>query len=408
MNHTEALEWLYGTQLHGVKLGLENMRRLAAALGIRLDGSKAPRFLHVAGTNGKGSVCAMLDAICRAEGCSTGLFTSPHLVTFRERIRVNGGMISESAVAAILSEIRELTAAWDHSPTFFEITTALALLHFQREGVDLVVLETGMGGRLDATNVVTPLVSIITEIDLDHQQWLGDTLAEIAAEKAGIIKSGIPVVSAPQQREAQLVVSHLAYERDCAFHLVCSPLQNLPIALPGSHQRWNAALAVHALEVAGLEISQTAIAAGLRNVEWEGRFQRIDSRTVLDGAHNPAAARNLVRTWKEIFQDQRATVILGVLKDKDVAGVCSTIASIAARIIAVPVANPRSSTAEEICSAIRDAKPELDCTEAPDLATALERARQSEDPILIAGSLFLVGEALAILSPQPAYEVSAQ
>jgi dihydrofolate synthase/folylpolyglutamate synthase len=408
VNHTEALEWLYATQLHGVKLGLENMRRLAGALGIRLDGGKAPRFLHVAGTNGKGSVCAMLDAICRAHGYSTGLFTSPHLVTFRERIRVNGRMISEAAVAAILSEIRDLTTGWDHSPTFFEITTALALLHFQREGVDLVVLETGMGGRLDATNVVTPLASIVTEIDLDHQQWLGDTLARIAFEKAGIIKSGIPAISAPQQEEAQLVISHLAYERDCAFHLVCSPLENLPIALPGSHQRWNAALAVHALEVAGVEIDQVAIASGLRNVEWEGRFQRIDARTVLDGAHNPAAARNLVRTWKEIFQDHRATVILGVLKDKDVVGVCSTIASIAARIIAVPVANPRSSTVEEVCDAVRHTWPELACTEAPDLAAALQLARESEEPILIAGSLFLVGEALTLLSPQAPYEISAQ
>jgi dihydrofolate synthase/folylpolyglutamate synthase len=350
----------------------------------------------------------MLDAICRADGISTGLFTSPHLVTFRERIQVNGVMISEAAVAAILTEIRELTSTWDHSPTFFEITTALALLYFQREGVDLVILETGMGGRLDATNVITPLVSVITAIDLDHQQYLGDTLAEIAAEKAGIIKPGIPVVSAPQDREAQLVVSHLAYEQDCAFHLVCSPLEKLPIALPGVHQRWNAALALHALEVAGLAISQDAIASGLRNVEWPGRFQRIDARTVLDGAHNPAAAENLARTWQEIHGEERATVVLGVLRDKDVAGVCTSIARIASRVIAVPVQNPRSSTPSEVCEFVRQAMPDLVCTEAADLATGLRQAREFPGSILVAGSLFLVGEALTLLSPQPAYEVSSQ
>lgn len=408
MTYTDAIEWLYGTQLHGVKLGLENMQRLAAALNLRVDGSRGPRFIHVAGTNGKGSVCAMLEAICRADGRKTGLFTSPHLVTFRERIRINGAMISEAAVAAILTEIRELTAAWDHSPTFFEITTALALLHFQREGVDLVILETGMGGRLDATNVVTPLASVITAIDLDHQQWLGETLAEIALEKAGIIKNGIPVVSAPQQREAQLVLSHLAYERDCAFHLVVSPLQKLPMALPGAHQRWNAALALHALGVAGLKIAESSIATGLRQVEWAGRFQQIDARTVLDGAHNPAAARNMARTWEELHGEERATVVLGVLRDKDVAGVCAAIARIAARVIAVPVNNPRSSTPAEVCEFVRQAMPDLSCTEAANLEAGLEQARAYPEPILVAGSLFLVGEALTLFSQQPAYEVSAQ
>ncbi len=408
MNYADAVAWLYGTQLHGVKLGLENMRRLVQALGLRVNARARPKFLHVAGTNGKGSVCAMLHAICSADGYSTGLFTSPHLVTFRERIRVDGDMIPEAAVAAILTEIRELTAPWDHSPTFFEITTALALLYFQREDVDLVVLETGMGGRLDATNVVTPLASIITTIDLDHQQWLGQTLAEIAAEKAGIIKPGIPVVSAPQDREAQLVVSHLAYERDCAFHLVCSPLPRLPIALPGEHQRWNAALAVHALEIAGLDIAESSIAEGLRDVEWPGRFQQIDARTVLDGAHNPAAANTLARTWQEIHGATRATVVLGVLRDKDVAGVCSALAGIAARVIAVPVNNPRSSTPAEVTGFVQAAAPALECASATDLVSGLQQARAHAEPILVAGSLFLVGEALTLFSRQPAFEVSAQ
>ncbi|MFL6539832.1 MAG: bifunctional folylpolyglutamate synthase/dihydrofolate synthase, partial [Chthoniobacterales bacterium] len=191
MNYREALAWLYGTQLFGIKLGLDSIRRLVAELDVP---APEQRIIHVAGTNGKGSVCAMTDSILRAAGYRSGLFTSPHLVTFRERIQVNGEMISEDEVAAGLTTIRELIREWDPHPTFFEIVTALALRHFKRSACDVFVLETGMGGRLDATNVVTPVVSVITPIDYDHQKWLGHSLGEIAAEKAGIIKPGVPVV----------------------------------------------------------------------------------------------------------------------------------------------------------------------------------------------------------------------
>ena len=203
MTFQESLSWLYGTQQVGIKLGLDNIRRLLGALGVEVERS---RFLHVAGTNGKGSVCAMLDAICREAGFRTGLYTSPHLVTFHERIRLNGVMIPGEAVVAGLSRIRGLIAGWEMHPTFFEITTALALDYFQRENAELIVLETGLGGRMDATNVVRPAVSVITAIGLDHQAYLGSTLAEIAGEKAGIIKPGLPVVSAPQDREAEAVL----------------------------------------------------------------------------------------------------------------------------------------------------------------------------------------------------------
>ena len=181
MIFSEAVEWLYGTQVHGIRPGLETTWRLVDAL--RVDPARM-KFIHDAGTNGKGSVCAMLDAICRAAGLKTGLFTSPHLITFRERIRVNGEMIGEAEVAARLTAIRNLSAGWNPAPTFFEITTVLALAHFQNARVEIVVLETGMGGRLDSTNIVIPLVAVLTPIDLDHERWLGATLAEIAAEKA--------------------------------------------------------------------------------------------------------------------------------------------------------------------------------------------------------------------------------
>src|SRR5437588_2704036 len=221
MTYKEALSWLYSLQRFGIKLGLENIRRLLHELS-RSGGFQAAvgdleiafpwKVIHVAGTNGKGSVCAMIDSICRAQGYRTGLFASPHLVLFRERIRVNGEMVSEDSVADDLTEIRNLVADWDPHPTFFEVTTALALKRFSGAKLDVVILETGIGGRLDATNAIQSDVSVITQIDFDHEEWLGNTLAEIASEKAGIIKPGISVVSAPQRPDAEQVIRTRAAE----------------------------------------------------------------------------------------------------------------------------------------------------------------------------------------------------
>lgn len=395
MNYAEALAWLYGTQLHGIKLGLENIARLTRELGIHTGGTSAPRFLHVAGTNGKGSVCAMLDSICRAGGRRTGLFTSPHLVTFRERIRVDGAMISEDEVARGLSEIRELVARWEHSPTFFEITTALALAHFQRSGAEVVVLETGMGGRLDATNIVTPAVSVITRIDYDHQQFLGSSLAEIAAEKAGILKPEAPAVSAPQEKEvAEVLRARAEQTRTLYLYFVDQPWEGA-VNLAGSHQLWNASLAVDAVIASGLGLTADAITEGLESVEWPGRFQRVGERFVLDGAHNPGAAAQLAATWREIHGDERATVIAGILRDKDVRGICAELGGVARRVIAVPVQNERTSAAADLAELVRALDPSLDCVPAQNLPTAIDMAAQFPEHILITGSLFLVGEALA-------------
>lgn len=407
MIYEEAVQWLYGTQLHGIRLGLETISRLLGELEVPLSGPEAPRYLHVAGTNGKGSVCAMLDAICRAAGWRTGLFISPHLLEFRERIQVDGAPISEAEVAEGLSLIRELVDGWDYSPTFFEIATALALRHFARAGVALAVLETGLGGRLDATNVVTPLISILTSIDLDHRQWLGDTVAAIAVEKAGIIKPGVPAITVPQAEEVQSVLTQIAAEREAPLHIVVSPLRHVPIALCGSHQQWNAALAVHALDAAGLSVPDEAILRGLRQVDWPGRFQVV-GRCVLDGAHNPSAARRLAETWREVYGEEKATLILGVLADKDVAGICAALAPIAARAITVPVRNPRSETAEKVCAALWRSDPDLACGVGPDVAEAIEAADDYEERVLLAGSLFLVAEALACLTGRAPVELSAQ
>src|SRR5262249_50094846 len=255
LTYKQGLAWLYGLQRFGIKLGLETIRRLLDQCcsgvcvkrpALAAANASTPKIIHVAGTNGKGSVCAMIDSICRAQGYRTGLFTSLHLVTFRERIRVNGEMISEGAVADGLTIIRDLIADWDPHPTFFEVTTALALKHFGDAEIDIAILETGLGGRLDATNALQSDVSVITPIALDHEKWLGDTLAEIAGEKAGIIKPAVPVISAPQQPEAEEVIRARAAECRSPIRFIHETYKRSPVALRGEYQKQNAAVAVAA------------------------------------------------------------------------------------------------------------------------------------------------------------------
>ena len=397
--YQEALHWLLRTQRFGIKLGLENVRRLFAALEVPRPNEL---IIHVAGTNGKGSTCALIDAIARAAGYCTGLFTSPHLITFRERIQIDGKMISEEEVAAGLTKIRELIAAWDPHPTFFEITTALALDHFRQREVEIVVLETGMGGRLDATNAVQPVVSVLTPIDLDHQKWLGDTLDEIAFEKAGIIKPNIPVVSAAQKKQAEEVIRLRAEECKAPLDFVRQPFDRFSIALNGTHQQENAALAISALHTAKIAIDNAAIERGLANVSWPARFQRWDARTVIDGAHNPGGARILAQTWRQIFGDRRATIILAVLQDKDVAGICDALEPILQRALLPSIRSERALPAEDLRLTISDRLPLLPVATTPSLADAWDEARRDPAPILICGSLHFAGEALAFLRGEPA------
>ncbi len=407
MNYPDALAWLYATQLTGIKLGLETVRRLLDAVGFETRA----RILHVAGTNGKGSVCAMLDAVCRAEGLRTGLFTSPHLVSFRERVRLDGRPIPETAVAEGLTRLRDLTADWNPPPTFFEYVTVLALDWLGRQHVDVIVLETGLGGRLDATNALTPAVSVVTSVDCDHMAWLGDTLAAIAGEKAGIIKPGVPVVSAPQDPAAADVIARTAAERGSELRVVHAPLPaDWTLALPGTHQRINAAVALAALDAAGIGTTERARREGLAGVEWPGRFQRLENgRFVLDGAHNPAAARRLAHTWHEEYGGHhRATLVLGVLRDKDLAAICRAVAPLAARALAVPVRSPRAAAPEEICAALALVAPGLEVRTAPSLGEALAEACEHPEPVLVAGSFFLVGETLALLTDQDVPLESAQ
>jgi dihydrofolate synthase/folylpolyglutamate synthase len=406
VNYSEALAWLYSLQRFGIKLGLENIRRLIAEL--HADLSRA-RVIHVAGTNGKGSVCAMIDSICRAQKYRTGLFTSPHLITFRERIRVNGEMISENAVASGLTSIRNLTADWDPQPTFFEVTTGLALKYFADERLDVVALETGLGGRLDATNAVQSNVSVITLIALDHEKWLGNSLDKIAAEKAGIIKPKVRVVSAPQKEEVEVVVRNRAADCESPIEFITEPHEQHPIALSGVYQKQNAALAIAALRAAEIDIDDSATAHGLATVDWPARFQRWDERTIVDGAHNPAAARALAQTWRETFGIERATLILAVLSDKDLHGICEALAPIADSVLLPKIRSERAATPENLAQIISSITPSLPYSIGASVAEALELARAKPSPILLTGSLHFAGEALAYLHGEPtAFEECAQ
>jgi dihydrofolate synthase/folylpolyglutamate synthase len=404
--YQEALTRLYGTQRFGIKLGLENIQRLLQELDLP---GKDQRVIHVAGTNGKGSVCAMIDSICRAQGYRTGLFTSPHLISYRERIQVNGEMIGEDEVTEGLAALRNKIRDWDPHPTFFEITAALALAHFKQNDCELIVLETGLGGRLDATNAVTPIVCVITPIGYDHQEWLGETLEAIASEKAGIIKAHVPVVSAAQEMAAEKVIRARAAECKAPLKFVTEPYASTPFALAGAHQKQNAALAVAALCSGGIAIAQDAIVRGLTSVHWPARFQVWDDRTVIDGAHNPAGAKVLAETWRQQFGDERATIILAVLRDKDIAGIWRALAPIAQRAILPHVRTERALAPDDVVKIISSITPTLQHSTSPALPAALESACAASERILITGSLHFAGEALATLrGDAAAFEECAQ
>ena len=397
-DYKDTLAWLFGTQLFGIKLGLGNIERLLRELDCPTPGQ---RIIHVAGTNGKGSVCAMVDSVSRAAGYRTGLFTSPHLVTFRERIRVDGAMIQQAQVAAGLTTIREMMRDWDPHPTFFEIATALAFHHFKEEECEIIVLETGMGGRLDATNAITPAVSVITPIDYDHQKWLGQTLAEIAAEKAGIIKPGVPVISAPQQIEAETVIREKANACSAPLRVVSSTIASVPIGLAGVHQKENAALAIAALEAGGIEVDEKSVTTGLAMVQWPARFQRWSEQIVIDGAHNPAGARVLAQTWREAFGDERPAIVLAVLADKDVKGIVEALAPLAQRFILPRARAVRAVGPEHVRDVITTVAPDLPITVADAFDVAFAAATSTPARVLITGSLHFAGEALAALAGDP-------
>ncbi len=406
MNYAESIRYLYslGNEIPTARFDLVRITRLLAALG---NPHRASRFVHVAGTNGKGSTCAMIEAGLRSAGLRTGMYTSPHLVSATERIRIHGVPISEESFADAFHRVHATAermlaaAALDFHPTYFETVTAMAFLVFRDTAPDWVVLEVGMGGRLDATNVVHPDLCVITPIDFDHQPFLGNTLQEIAAEKAGILKPGVPAVFARQHSEAAAVlrshapgpftfaddipVSHVRMDARGSTFLY----RDIPVRcpLPGEHQVRNAHTAAVALEQ--LDVSPVGIA----RTEWPGRLERVSEypEIILDGAHNPAGTRALAAYIRRFYPGRRIWLVYGVMRDKAVAEMAAILFPLAERVILTAPSNSRAMSPDSILA------PGASVTHSVPEALALLQEAGPDRVIFITGSLFVVGEARAAL-----------
>ncbi len=410
MTYTEAVEFLYQLRLFGLKLGLDNTLRLAELAGRPQD---RLRFVHVAGTNGKGSTCAMLESIYRAAGLRVGLFTSPHLVSFTERIQINRECISQETVSQLVEDLRGVD---EISPTFFEAVTVMALKYFDAQRCDLVIWETGLGGRLDATNIVTPLASVITNVQLDHQQWLGQTIPEIAREKAGIIKPNVPVITGSEDTDALEIIRNIAHERHAPLTILsradADAMGRYEIALAGEHQKMNAAVAAQTVRVLDsiIPVPDDAIRRGLKETHWDGRWQKLlrpnGQTIVLDGAHNPAGAETLAAAWRREFNGKHGALILGSMRDKDCAAICRTLAPIASKIFLTPVGSERSADPAALAEFCRTASPKASITICKSLADAFAQAA-NEPAVVVAGSLYLVGQAMEELGLAPRAQESA-
>jgi dihydrofolate synthase/folylpolyglutamate synthase len=413
---------------------LARMEQLLAKLG---NPEQGRNFVHIAGTKGKGSTAAMTAAMAQAAGYRVGLYTSPHLISFRERIRINGELISEGEVGELaemlVAPIESLRGSESGTPSFFEAYTALALLYFAQEKVELAVMETGLGGRLDATNVISLLCCGITTIALDHTVELGDTLSAIAGEKAGIIKPGVPVVCSPQQPEAMAVIAKVSREKGAPLYKVgdgdgniyvqslgIGQAQKLSIrglkssyeaecALLGEHQAQNAGVAVGLAELLsdkGFAIGPEAIQTGLERVRWPGRLQIVPGEPpiVLDGAHDVASARALCQSLVKIFPGKKIVFVLGIAKDKNLTGIIGELLPAAEAVIVTAAKSPRSASPEELQEICRRHFPQVSCDAEGILKSALGKARAmaGENGIVaVTGSLYLVGEAMELLGVKP-------
>ncbi len=403
MNYSEAVRYLYalGNEIHTAKLGLDRIGRLLEALG---NPHRACRFVHVAGTNGKGSTCAMIEAGLRASGVRTGLFTSPHLVEPTERIRVAGEHIQPEQFASVFDEVHRTAERMvragelDLHPTYFETVTAMGFLLFREERVDTVVLEVGMGGRLDATNIVHPELCVITPISYDHQSFLGATLEEIAAEKFGIFKPGVPAVIARQVEQVSRPVhsplisttdwpiDDLHVTKDGSTFRTRTLEVRCPLA--GEHQVENALTSTVALHQLGCS------PAGIAQTQWPGRLERVRDRPeiILDGAHNIAGTCALASYIERFYFGRRIWIVYGIMRDKAVREMTQILFPLAERVIATAPANSRALPPDQI--------PGDNVVVAPTVREALDLIRREAFPtdvVFITGSLFLVGEARALL-----------
>ena len=416
MTYEEALEYIHGVSWTFCKPGLDRTRELCAALGNPQDSLK---FIHVAGTNGKGSFCSMLDSILRAAGYRVGLYTSPYITIFNERMRVNGANIPNDTLAEITEYVRPIADKMTDKPTEFELITAIAFEYFKRERCDVVILEAGMGGRLDSTNIITtPLLSVITGIALDHTVFLGDTVEKIAAEKAGIIKTA-PILWGGEDKSAREVIRAKADECGVPFiepdyalieNLVADLRgsrfsyrhhENVKINLLGLYQPKNASLvleAVDALNVLGVTVPESAVLEGLESARWSARFEIVNHSPLIifDGAHNPQGIASAVESVAHYFGDKKVAVITGVLKDKDYEFIASRLATVAAYAFTITPDNPRALTAEEYARVLEKngvkATPTASIREAVTLAVS--EADKRGDAIVCLGSLYTYCEII--------------
>ncbi len=425
MTYREVLEILRhrGNEVQGIHLGLQRMRAMMDALG-------NPQFhmpvVHIAGTNGKGSVAAMVESILRHAGCRTGLYTSPHLIRLEERIRVSGALISRRELTKAVSRVIQMEKSLlkrrrlNRPLTYFEILTACAFVHFARCRIDAAVIEVGLGGRLDATNVVDPAVCVITGVAHDHQDLLGDRLENIAREKAGIIKPAVPVISACKSGIARRVIREVArlkraplveIDRDCSFRVVdlqrgriTMDLQtprrayrNLRLSLAGRHQTRNAALAVTAVEtVSEFAVEPAAVSRGLNAVRWPGRLEeyRARRRTLLDGAHNPEGARLLAGHLGE-FGPPQIHIVFAAMRDKDIRKMGNALFPLARSIHLAPLINPRAAAPEEIAAIHHRFRCRMQVhRNSTDALDAAWKACPRDGLVVVTGSLYLVGELL--------------
>lgn len=418
MTYYESVRFLYslGNEVKAAKLGLDRVRILLEALDAP---HRSCRFIHVAGTNGKGSTCAMIESALRASGLRTGLYTSPHLIEPTERICIAGEPVPRQAFAAACGRVREAVerlladGGLDLHPTYFECVTAIGFLLFRQAGVDRVVLEVGLGGRLDATNVVRPELAVVTPIDFDHEAFLGRSIESIAGEKAGILKPGVPAVFAPQREEAARVLAGRAAALGIETHQVPDALpqdasigpfssrftaagREIECPLAGLHQVTNALTAIAALQRLG--VPGSALAEGIRTVRWPARLERVrrEPDIVLDGAHNPAGARALAAYIQRFHAGRRVILIFGCMRDKAVAEVAGILGPAAASVILTAARQPRAIRPESLREFFDHPGVSVAASVDEALASAIARAAP-RDIVFVTGSLFLAGEARQIL-----------
>ena len=415
MNYSEALEYIHSINWTLTKPGLERISFLCEKLG---DPQKELKFVHVAGTNGKGSFCSMLDSVLRAAGYKTGLFTSPYIKEFNERIRYCGENIPNDELAEITEYIKPFADAMEDKPTEFELITAIGLEYFKRKKCDVVVLEAGMGGRLDSTNVISESVlSVITGISLEHTDYLGDTVEKIAAEKAGIIKSGGRIIYGGEDDSAAEVIENIAKARSAKYgrvdrstlKILSSTLSGtyfsyksydkVELSLLGLYQPQNATNvidAVEALRECGFDISNEALFSGLAAAEWPARFEIVckDPLVIYDGAHNPQGIEIATESIKRYFGDKKVCVLTGVMKDKDYDYIAQRLASVASDAFTVTPNNPRALGAEEYASVLKsNGVNAIAFDNVKDaVAEAKKKAREKNTALVCLGSLYMYAE----------------